>query len=490
MTVILKTFAKIVLVLYVFVFFYQLFRPFPESLSHPSTEYLVPASSVSFLADETFMNEKGERVARQEIWDEIFSMIDKSEHVIVLDMFLYNGFQGKTPETMRPLSRELTDRLLAKKKANPHIAIALITDPINSAYDGDPAAHLEQLRAQGINVVTTNLAALPDPNPIYSPFWRIFVQWFGNSDTDGWLPHPFQFGGDKVTARTWFTLLNFKANHRKLIVADQIVGKGAAAKHKMVTLVTSSNPHDGSSAHGNIALRVEDLVWKDVLSNERAISELSGSVSPLYDFREVDDAETGTLRVKFIREEQIRRELLSIFSKAKEGDTIDIAMFYLSDRAIVKELIAAGKRKAAIRLLLDPNKDAFGREKNGIPNRSVAKELTRKGGRTVEVRWCDTHGEQCHAKLVRALINNTHYVVAGSANLTRRNIGGYNLEADISVQSEAEYPALAKIDAYFTRAWENSEGQIYSAEYSTFQDRSFWKTSVYRLMERTGLSSF
>src|SRR5699024_12297064 len=47
--------------------------------------------------------------------------------------------------------------------------------------------------------------------------------------------------------------------------------------------------------------------------------------------------------------------------------------------------------------IFDPDEDAFGRKKNGVPNRSVADELVGAG---VDVRWCDTHGEQCHAKFL------------------------------------------------------------------------------------------
>ena len=50
-------------------------------------------------------------------------------------------------------------------------------------------------------------------------------------------------------------------------------------------------------------------------------------------------------------------------------------MFYLSERKIISAIKKAHSRKVKVRLLLDPNKDAFGREKNGIPNRSVAYEL-------------------------------------------------------------------------------------------------------------------
>ena len=43
-------------------------------------------------------------------------------------------------------------------------------------------------------------------------------------------------------------MLNFKANHRKLIVADD--GAGG-----LVALVCSADPNDGGSAHSNVGLR-------------------------------------------------------------------------------------------------------------------------------------------------------------------------------------------------------------------------------------------
>ena len=67
---------------------------------------------------------------------------------------------------------------------------------------------------------------------------------------------------------------------------------------------------------------------------------------------------------------------------------------------MIQALIAAAKRGVAVRVILDPNKDAFGRTKNGIPNRSVATELAAASDGAIKVRWFRTHGEQFHSKLV------------------------------------------------------------------------------------------
>src|SRR4029079_12553799 len=73
-------------------------------------------------------------------------------------------------------------------------------------------------------------------------------------------------------------------------------------------------------------------------------------------------------RVQVLTEYQIGAAIERNLAGTRAGDSIDIAMFYLSERDIIGALLAAAKRGVAVRVILDPNKDAFGREKDGIPN--------------------------------------------------------------------------------------------------------------------------
>ncbi len=127
-----------------------------------------------------------------------------------------------------------------------------------------------------------------------------------------------------------------------------------------------------------------------------------------------------------------RRRHLRNIGSTDVGDTIDVAMFYLSERDVIRALIAAAKRGVAVRVILDPNKDAFGRTKNGIPNRSVATELGAAADGAIKVRWFRTHGEQFHSKLVAIRTDKEFWFTLGSANLTRRNIDDFNLEANLA----------------------------------------------------------
>jgi len=99
--------------------------------------------------------------------------------------------------------------------------------------------------------------------------------------------------------------------------------------------------------------------------------------------------------VQVLTEKKIEDAVIEAIETAAPGDALSLAMFYLSDRDIIGALKSAEARGVGTRVLLDPNKDAFGREKNGVPGRPVAHELHDHG---LPVRWCDMHGEQRHMK--------------------------------------------------------------------------------------------
>jgi phosphatidylserine/phosphatidylglycerophosphate/cardiolipin synthase-like enzyme len=164
-------------------------------------------------------------------------------------------------------------------------------------------------------------------------------------------------------------------------------------------------------------------------------------------------------------------------------------MFYLAHREIIRELIRAAERGAETRIVLDPNKDAFGFEKNGIPNRQAAAELIKKSDGKIQVRWYLTHGEQFHTKVIAVYKKDQVVIIGGSANYTRRNLDNYNLESDLMVALKAGDPVAVEFEQYFDRIWENRDG-IYTGDFSEYRDDSLWKVWIYRIQEETGLSTF
>lgn len=474
---------------------YEARRPLPEGLSVRGEAR--PVEDLRFLADRTFLDAEGRRRVDQEIFDEVIRMIDAAEELVLLDMFLFNDVQGAVPETTRGLADELTQALMRAADREPAPRILVITDPINEIYGSVARPQLDVLEAAGVPVVRTNLRALRDSNPLWSTPWRLLAAPFGRAEEGrGWLPNPFTPDGEpRVSLRAWLELLNFKANHRKVLVVDEAGGALAG-------LVTSANPHDASSAHDNVALRVRGPVARDLLDSELAVAEMSvqdaDSRRALDEIRRWADSRATLApseamdagpRVALVTEGGILEAVLETLHAAGAGDRVDLLMFYLSERHVLDALVGAAQRGADVRVLLDPNKDAFGREKNGIPNRPVARELRDRG--VTQVRWCDTHGEQCHGKmlLVRPA-EGPASLILGSANLTRRNLRDLNLETNLLVRAAPEEAVIRDAAAYTYDLWTNSDDRLYSVSYDAYAESSLWKALLYRLMEATGVSTF
>jgi phosphatidylserine/phosphatidylglycerophosphate/cardiolipin synthase-like enzyme len=476
---------KIVLILtillYLGVFFYQSNKSLPQGISIASKDYLVQEDDIEFLYDLTYVNQEGERVSEQEIFPAIFELIRGAEEYILIDMFLFNSFMAaSTDEPYRQLAEELSDELIRKKQDKPEIKIDFITDPLNIVYGGAKHNQIEELKTANVNVVITDLTKLRDSNPLYSSLWRMLFRWFGNSE-GGFIKHPFSSTKNKVSLRSYLNLVNFKANHRKVVVAD--------SSDEYQTIITSANPHDGSSAHSNVACKIRGDFWQSVYSAEQAVARMSG-----YDLQKPEQEEKNAeqadgIKVRLLTEKKIKLNLLEHINKTRSKDEIDMAMFYLSDFDIVDSLISAAKQGVQIRLILDPNKDAFGYEKNGVPNRSVADMLT-KSSSNIKIRWYSTHGEQFHSKLTIVNYKNGQiYACLGSANLTRRNLDDLNLEMNVSIVADKSTKLIQEVEEYFDKLWLNQE-QNYTLDYSTFEDTSFRKKLMYKLQEKTGLSSF
>jgi len=467
------------------------YKPMPPGTDIASPWSEVPLSELRLLTDVTVTDGRGQVIIRQQIFDEVFRIIDAAQEFIVLDFFLFNDYRSvagnDASPVHRPLTDELKDRLLARRAARPELRILFITDPINDIYGSVPSEDLEALRAAGVDVVSTDLDRLRDPNPIYSALWRLTVKWWaGDEPGEGWLPNPLDTGPTKVSLSAWLRLLNFKSNHRKLIVADN--GKGG-----IVGLVTSANPHDASSAHSNIGLMFSGAIAEAALGSELDVARFSGWTGdwqpppPAASEEAVDVA-----RVRLVTESAIKDTFASVIRTTKAGESIVIAVFYLSDRDIVNELVEAAARGVRIRLILDPNKDAFGRAKDGVPNRPVAAELRRRSGGKIEIRWYRTHGEQFHSKLVLVLREDSVFALLGSANFTRRNIAGYNLETNIALETGLATPLAQELVDYFETLWQNDPVSLreFTTDFQTYEDQSFTRYWRYRLMEATGLSTF
>lgn len=465
---------------------YQSHKPLPDGLNYRSEVHQVAEGDVEFLVDLTYEDASGNIIYEQEIYDTIDSLISGAEKYIYIDMFLFNSFKGPANFAYRELSKELTQTLISKKNTNPNIKIDFMTDPLNTFYGGYKAPELQLLQESGTNVIITDLRKIRDNNYLYSPVWRTFIQWFGNNDEGGIFKNPFLVEGGKVTLRSYLAFGNIKANHRKVIVVD--------SGEEMVSLITSHNSHSASSDFSNVGLMVKGDIWRDIIYSENAIAEFSGGklqidLPIIENFGSVEN--NLPYKITFLTDKEVNNELVNSFSKLASGDSLMLAIFYLSKRNIIKSILKASKNGAYVRIILDPNKTGFGFEKDGTPNQPVAYELLKKSNRDIKVRWYKTHGEQFHTKFnYIKYINGTSKVILGNSNLTKKNLGGFNLEAELMVEANSNTPLIKEINNYYERIWNNIDGNTYTVEYDSLKNESFWKTLNYRFEEASGIAVY
>jgi phosphatidylserine/phosphatidylglycerophosphate/cardiolipin synthase-like enzyme len=241
-------------------------------------------------------------------------------------------------------------------------------------------------------------------------------------------------------------------------------------------------------------LRLQGEALRPLLDSELAIARWSGwsaDAWPVTTGAATNASTAGATRAAIVTEGAISDALLQRLASAGTGDAIDIAQFYFSDRQVIAALIRAARRGAAVRVLLDPNKDAFGFEKSGIPNRQVASELIASSEGALRLRWFRTHGEQFHVKLTAVRSRDRLWLTLGSANFTRRNLGDYNLEANVIVDAPANGRLAGEVATWFEMLWTNRPGATeYSADADVYAEPGTGRYWLYRFMEASGFSTF
>lgn len=450
------------------------FHQLPTGISFAGAEH--PTADIRLLVDLTWVDESGTRQLDQEIFDELLAVVRGAKRLILLDMFLFNDLLKMDGETPRPLTAELTAALIAQKREQPGLQIYFITDPCNTVYGSLISPWFERLKSAGIRVIMSDLDKLRDSNPVYTFLWRLFARPLSNSP-GRLLANPFG-GSGRISLRSVLQIANMKANHRKTLIADQ--------DDAWVGIISTANPHDASFAHRNVAIRFTGPAVKDLYQTEKAVLQMCNVEPPEIDIDPVEQQAETSLQI--LTERKIKDGVLDVIDRARPGDSLDMVLFYIADRDVLNALKMASDRQVRIRMVLDPNKDAFGWSKSGIPNRPVAHQLVKAG---MEIRWADTRGEQCHSKMLSASYRNAdHALILGSANFTRRNLDDFNLETDVKVTGPPTAPVIDRANRIFDLIWYNRDGRVFTVDYGVYEEKSRLQHWIYWFMERTGISTF
>ncbi|MFP3323925.1 phospholipase D-like domain-containing protein [Planococcus sp. SIMBA_160] len=459
--------------MYIMVIIWHTFKPLPEGVSFAGD--LHSAEQVEMIYDLSYAQDKEGTGLESElrIFDEIHELIEEAEEFLVIDLFLFDNYNDT--ETAYPaIAERLADHLIEKKQENPDFPIYFITDPLNLGYGSYESLLLETLEAEGVEVIITDLDKLRDSMPLYSGFYRVIFQWFDNPG-EGWIANAMSSDAPDMTLSSYLQLMNIKANHRKTVVSEQ------------EAIISSANPHDASGLHGNMAFRVSGPVLDDILEAEEAVSKLSGG--PDFPRAEMPE-QTGDYEVQYLTERQILEALVKHIESTEQGDSIQMAMFYLSETSVVKSLEEASNRGVEVQLVLDPNENAFGNEKTGLPNRPAVHGMVASAGDSLKVRWYNPVVGQFHTKTIMIQSGEETIILGGSANMTERTLMDYNLEADILIKAPTDSELVGELDTYFERLW-NNEDALYTLDLEEYQDEfTFWQRGIYNFQKLFKLTTY
>lgn len=202
------------------------------------------------------------------------------------------------------------------------------------------------------------------------------------------------------------------------------------------------------------------------------------------------DDENNKYKLQFVTEAKIGEHLDKDIENTKAGDEILMGMYFLADRGIVDRLIKASNRGVKIRIIFDRSRDAFGMSTNGLPNKPVSKKLKKKTKNKIEIKWYFTNNEQYHTKITLIKKTDGNVIIqTGSANLIRKNIRGYIMDANFRILTNADSKLTRDIYTYFDRLWENKDG-LFTVN---FDDEPTTKAStdfMYKILDATQLGSF
>src|ERR1700730_16986526 len=138
---------------------WQANKPLPAGTHVASAVCAVPADAVSFIADITAADAWGRAVVSQGIFDQVLEVVRQARRFIALAYSLFAGTAtARAPR--RRIAAELSDALLARRRALPDLRVLFITDPVNEGYG---AALSPQLQRPGARCTSGRGASTSKP---------------------------------------------------------------------------------------------------------------------------------------------------------------------------------------------------------------------------------------------------------------------------------------------------------------------------------------
>ena len=510
----------------------------PEGVDYESP--VRDSKNVDFHYDLTYLDKDGNIKYDRKIWDATYEVVDNAKDYLVIEMFLFNDIYNKDVDKFPEFAKEYTRRLVKKKMENPNLKVYILSDENNDLYGAFEHPLITEMKNAGIDVIDVDIYKLKDTFPWYSPIWRSVIKPFGNPQGKGWITNFYGPMWPKLTLRNLFRALNVKADHRKIFLNEDKV------------VIASANIHDPSYFHENVAISADGEITKDILRDLQLVAKFSGGnidvsseseakkpvniknfqaskikfkedeslksdlqkqveqieknkgnfidkgTKEFYETGELtknedvlqNDDPNNSYKVQFESEAKIGENLDKDIDSLKAGDEVLMGMYFLADRPVIDKLIKAANRGVKVRIIFDRSRDAFGMSTNGLPNKPVSKKLKKKTKNKIEIKWYFTNNEQFHTKIMLMKKTDGNVIIhTGSANLIKKNIRGYIMDANFRILTNKNSKLTKDIYTYFDRLWENKDG-LFTIN---FDDEPTTKASqdfMYKILDAAQLGSF
>ena len=472
-------------------------RRLPPGLHIAGPWQTLSASQVHFLRDLSAADASGAPLREWQIDSSLEAMIGQARDIIVLDTGIFGDLPAAGPRASRlrvapTVAANLTDALIRARQQQPSLQVLLLVDPDSIEFATSPGP-LDRLRAAGINVVAVDVNRLRSADAPFVAFWQLCCRWWSHADGPGQWPNPVGLGPGGVTMGLWGRTAPYQRSHRQMLIADDGAGN--------LRGIIFSRPVNAEAAlHSACALQIGGSALESALESEFVVAQFSGwsgggsmqarSQHLIEHQRQagMNTAAPDTARARVASEQGMSDTLLTLINATAAHDSIDIAALYLSQRELIHALLDAGRRGVAIRLLLDPNKDGYGYERSGQPNRVVASELVAGSDGAVRVRWYRTHGEQFSAGFMLIRGADHTWLFVGTPDLSRRDLNDFNLAAGFFVELPPTASAGTDAMTWFDSLWFNRApgGVEYSSDADVYADASEVRYWQYRLIEAGG----
>lgn len=394
----------------------------------------------------------------------IHELIAMAEESIVLQMYLFAS-DGHL-SLVRPCAgafahaEVVADWLIEKRRRDPGVTIAVLLDtntpddPRRVQRPGELVRH--RLEKAGIAVLNANLFGTRfDRASVFPPAKAFHRDWRTGGSAD-WVARQYR----------WQALHNVE-DHRKNLVIDQGAW-GAVTSHNLIDAAACWHENMlvvGAPAAGDLWRQVSEALAAALGIPQRitpaqraAIADLLGRRAPAGEPRRyrtlppspalagLAPAEVPFRRplafhqapVRVLASAEIRPRLERAIGRAGSGDEVLVASAYFSDFEVLAALVAAARRGARVRVLVDdiaglPLGPLAGFLVHQLVNRRFLDEARQRQAPGLEVRVHASHGGQLmHLKTVA--VRGAHAcLIAGQANMTPNSFDGSWLETDLEI---------------------------------------------------------